>query len=141
MEKGAKLATNSSLVFAHASDTFEKRFIAYDDKHSNIINNKTDDDFLSCERIKDIIRILNTTIPLIWIVVGTITNGLSLMVFSRKQMRRNSTFFYLALMTLSDFIGKYHLIINKLASYLLIKVNDRLQDCYMNFLKIIHGFI
>lgn len=58
----------------------------------------------SCEQISRIIRILNTTIPLIWVILGTITNGLSLLVFSQKSLRQNSTFFYFALMTLSDFI-------------------------------------
>lgn len=58
----------------------------------------------SCEQIRNTIRILNITIPLIWVVLGTITNGISLLVFSRKSMRHNSTFFYLNLMTLSDFI-------------------------------------
>ncbi|RNA32489.1 FMRFamide receptor-like [Brachionus plicatilis] len=58
----------------------------------------------SCDQIRQTIRILNITIPLIWVVLGTVTNGLSLVVFSRKSMRHNSTFFYLYLMTLSDFI-------------------------------------
>ena len=111
MEKGAKLATNSSLIFARAMDSIEKRFVTFGDPHNSIINNKIDDPFLSCDKIKEIIRILNTTIPLIWIVVGTITNSLSLIVFSRKQMRRNSTFFYLALMTFTDLIGKSNLFI------------------------------
>lgn len=51
-----------------------------------------------------LIRLLNTTIPLIWVCVGTCTNLISLLVFSRSTMRRNSTFFYLTLMTISDLI-------------------------------------
>ena len=58
----------------------------------------------SCNTIKQIIKILNTTIPLIWLIVGTLTNGLSLFVFSRPTLRNSSTFFYIAIMTLSDFI-------------------------------------
>lgn len=58
----------------------------------------------SCTNIKFIISLLNSTIPLLWLIVGTVTNGLSLIVFSRKSMKRNSTFFYLAVMTFSDFI-------------------------------------
>ena len=57
-----------------------------------------------CEQINSIVKRLNSTIPLIWIILGTITNGLSIFVFSRRSMRRNSTFTYLALMTLCDFI-------------------------------------
>lgn len=58
----------------------------------------------SCGQIHLTIGILNITIPLVWVVLGTIANGLSLIVFSRKSMRHNSTFLYLNLMTLSDFI-------------------------------------
>jgi hypothetical protein len=56
-----------------------------------------------CERINTIITLLNTTIPLLWVILGTITNGLTMFVFSRRSMRYNSTFTYLALMTLCDF--------------------------------------
>ena len=66
----------------------------------------TESENTSCQTVKEIIWILNTTIPLIWIVIGTITNVLSIIVFGRKQMKQNSTFFYLALMTYSDLIGK-----------------------------------
>ena len=58
----------------------------------------------NCDRIHYIIGILNTTIPLVWVIIGTLTNGLSLFIFTRPSMRKNSTFFYLNLMTLSDFI-------------------------------------
>lgn len=68
------------------------------------MQNKSEYSIESCEQIHLTIRILNITIPLIWVVVGTITNGLSLVVFSRKAMRHNSTFLYLNLMTLSDFV-------------------------------------
>lgn len=72
--------------------------------NESLFTSQISDEDVSCAQIRQIIRILNTTIPIIWVLVGTITNGLSLIVFSRKSMRRNSTFFYLALMTLSDFI-------------------------------------
>lgn len=64
----------------------------------------TDNNESDCSRIDTTIRILNTTIPLVWLILGTITNGLSLFVFSRRSLRYNSTFIYLALMTLSDFV-------------------------------------
>lgn len=57
-----------------------------------------------CSNIKAVIRILNTAIPLFWLCVGTITNILSLIIFSRANLRINSTFFYLTLMTASDLI-------------------------------------
>lgn len=57
-----------------------------------------------CETISSIMSVLNTTVPLIWLCVGTCTNILSLIIFSRKELRANSTFFYLTLMTLSDLI-------------------------------------
>lgn len=57
-----------------------------------------------CESISNLIRLLNTTIPLIWLCLGTCTNILSLVIFMRANLRINSTFFYLALMTASDLI-------------------------------------
>ena len=63
------------------------------------------DDRDSCETTRTLIRVLNIAIPSLWIVLGTITNCISLIVFSRKQMKQNSTFFYLAIMTVSDLFG------------------------------------
>ena len=51
-----------------------------------------------------IIYYLNTVIPLIWVVIGTIVNFISLAVFCRNSMLRNSTFMYLAIMSFSDII-------------------------------------
>ena len=59
----------------------------------------------SCKTTQIFIRVLNVAIPSVWVILGTITNCISLIVFSRKQMKQNSTFFYLALMTMSDLIG------------------------------------
>ncbi len=59
----------------------------------------------SCETTRTFIRVLNIAIPSLWIILGTITNCISLIVFSRKQMKQNSTFFYLAIMTVSDLFG------------------------------------
>ena len=52
----------------------------------------------------NIIYYLNTIVPLIWLVIGTITNLISLAVFSRRTMRHNSTFIYLAIMSFSDIV-------------------------------------
>lgn len=68
---------------------------------STTVNSKVVDE---CETISSIMSVLNTTVPLIWLCVGTCTNILSLIIFSRKELRVNSTFFYLTLMTLSDLI-------------------------------------
>lgn len=58
----------------------------------------------SCKQTQQIIYYLNTIIPLLWVIIGTITNILSLVVFSRRSMRRYSTFIYLAIMSFSDLI-------------------------------------
>jgi hypothetical protein len=57
-----------------------------------------------CEHIEKTIKLLNTTVPILWLVIGTITNCLCLFVFAQSSMRRNSTFTYFTLMSLSDLI-------------------------------------
>jgi hypothetical protein len=81
----------------------------------------------SFTKISLIIYYLNTIIPLIWLVIGTISNLISLAVFSRNSMRRNSTFIYLAIMSFSDIITLW---LSSFRDYLAYKFNIYINGDY-----------
>ena len=58
---------------------------------------------------KELVHTLNTIIPFFWLVIGTSSNCLTITVFSRKQMKKNSTFHYLYLMTWCDLAGNFRI--------------------------------
>nr|QVK45799.1 G protein-coupled receptor [Proales similis] len=57
-----------------------------------------------CEWNAKVIRLLNSTIPVVWLAVGTFTNLFSIFIFNQRSMRHNSTFFYLSLMSIVDLV-------------------------------------
>jgi hypothetical protein len=70
--------------------------------YDNDNNDEIEFDSYNCDQKRHLIRILNATFPIIWLILGTLTNLLSIIVFRRKSMRNKSTFVYLTLMALTD---------------------------------------
>ena len=92
--------TNDSLTIKMSISQSTTTRVNYD----NVDNDEYAFDMESCSQKRQLIKLLNTTFPLVWLILGTFTNILSIIVFSRKSMRTKSTFIYLALMASTDLV-------------------------------------
>ncbi len=64
--------------------------------------NETEDGAVLNCTTDGLVMSLNSIVPVVWLIIGTAANTLALLVFARKSMRRNSMFFYLAMMCVTD---------------------------------------